>query len=174
MKNRKVLLAFVSIPLLSIASCSSENAESTDSQTTGSGSTSQSPSSSSSTRPAPTTNTAAPTTPQSEPQDSSPYVSECLAGPPGASLMSDGTVQTTTFCKNQAAVQESQAAESATGTDLSQIPFANGGTCPAYKCGYGTDENGVPNPSSGEIQSWWIDCIATNPEIYCRENDPYR
>ncbi|AKK05258.1 hypothetical protein CMUST_04580 [Corynebacterium mustelae] len=36
--------------------------------------------------------------------------------------------------------------------DLSQIPIADGGTCPAYLCGYGTDENGNPNPSSGEIQ----------------------
>lgn len=35
---------------------------------------------------------------------------------------------------------------------LSDVPYANGGTCPAYLCGYGTDENGNPNPSSGELQ----------------------
>lgn len=39
------------------------------------------------------------------------------------------------------------------GQDLSDIPYADGGTCPAYKCGYGTDANGNPNPSSGEIQT---------------------
>lgn len=37
--------------------------------------------------------------------------------------------------------------------DLSTIPFADGGTCPAAICGYGHDENGNPNPSSGEIQT---------------------
>lgn len=37
--------------------------------------------------------------------------------------------------------------------DPSQIPFANGGTCPAYKCGYGTNAKGNPNPSSGELQT---------------------
>lgn len=39
------------------------------------------------------------------------------------------------------------------GQDLSNVPYANGGTCPAYKCGYGSDANGNPNPSSGEIQT---------------------
>lgn len=57
--------------------------------------------------------------------------------------------------------------------DPATVPFADGGTCPAYKCGYGHDENGNPNPSSGEIQGWWMDCIAINDESYCRENDPY-
>lgn len=37
--------------------------------------------------------------------------------------------------------------------DPATIPYADGGTCPAYKCGYGHDENGNPNPSSGEIQT---------------------
>ena len=36
---------------------------------------------------------------------------------------------------------------------LANIPIADGGTCPAYKCGYGHDENGNRNPSSGEIQT---------------------
>lgn len=39
------------------------------------------------------------------------------------------------------------------GQDLSNTSVADGGTCPAYKCGYGTDANGNPNPSSGEIQT---------------------
>ena len=37
--------------------------------------------------------------------------------------------------------------------DLSTVAYADGGTCPAYKCGYGHDENGNRNPSSGEIQT---------------------
>lgn len=64
--------------------------------------------------------------------------------------------------------------ESALGIDPSNVPYADGGTCPAYKCGYGHDENGNPNPSSGEIQSWWVDCTATNSDDHCRENDPYQ
>lgn len=36
---------------------------------------------------------------------------------------------------------------------LAQIPYADGGTCPAYKCGYGTNDQGQRNPSSGEIQT---------------------
>lgn len=39
------------------------------------------------------------------------------------------------------------------GQDLSNIPVADGGTCPAAICGYGTDANGNPNPSSGELQA---------------------
>lgn len=35
---------------------------------------------------------------------------------------------------------------------LAEIPIADGGTCPAAKCGYGHDANGNPNPTSGEIQ----------------------
>ena len=33
------------------------------------------------------------------------------------------------------------------------VPIADGGTCPAYRCGYGHDADGNPNPSSGEIQT---------------------
>lgn len=58
--------------------------------------------------------------------------------------------------------------------DPSKVPYADGGTCPAAVCGYGHDENGNPNPSSGEIQSWWTDCVATNSDDYCRANDPYQ
>ncbi|SDL61673.1 hypothetical protein SAMN04488535_0171 [Corynebacterium mycetoides] len=36
---------------------------------------------------------------------------------------------------------------------LDEIPMADGGTCPAYKCGYGHDANRNPNPSSGELQT---------------------
>lgn len=60
------------------------------------------------------------------------------------------------------------------GPDPATIPYSDGGTCPAYKCGYGHDENGNPNPSNSEIQSWWSDCTATNTAEYCRANDPYQ
>lgn len=33
------------------------------------------------------------------------------------------------------------------------VPIADGGTCPAYLCGYGHDEHGNPHPSSGEVQT---------------------
>lgn len=90
------------------------------------------------------------------------YVVECLFGTPGPSLMSDGTNQSTEYCGNQPGAEEYREAESNSGytndnpapyIDPSTIPYADGGTCPAAVCGYGTDENGNPNPSSGEIQA---------------------
>ena len=37
--------------------------------------------------------------------------------------------------------------------DPATLPMADGGTCPAAICGYGHDENGNPNPTSGELQA---------------------
>lgn len=37
--------------------------------------------------------------------------------------------------------------------DPATIPMTDGGTCPAAICGYGHDENGNPNPTSGELQA---------------------
>ena len=39
------------------------------------------------------------------------------------------------------------------GYPADEVPFADGGTCAAAICGYGHDENGNPNPSSGELQT---------------------
>lgn len=39
------------------------------------------------------------------------------------------------------------------GLPASEVPFADGGTCAAAVCGYGHDEFGNPNPSSGGIQA---------------------
>lgn len=97
-----------------------------------------------------------------------PYVVECLFGTPGPSLMSDGTTIHTDYCfyKNggpEYLQQESWAnspdnpalAEKyAEEERLANIPYADGGTCPAYKCGYGTNSQGEPNPSSGELQAF--------------------
>ena len=51
--------------------------------------------------------------------------------------------------------------------DPATIPIPDGGTCPAYLCGYGHDENGNPNPSSGELQTQGgcEDGYITDPEL---------
>lgn len=84
-----------------------------------------------------------------------PYIVECLFGTPGPSLMSDGTTIYTDYCFNALGGPAYLEQESQSGfqDDPSNIPFADGGTCPAYKCGYGTNDQGQPNPSSGEIQT---------------------
>lgn len=104
-----------------------------------------------------------------------PYVVECLEGTPGPALWSDGTTAYSQDCWEQRGGAEAAEAESNAGLpDPATIPYADGGTCPAYQCGYGHDENGNPNPSNSEIQSWWSDCTATNTTEYCRANDPYQ
>lgn len=104
-----------------------------------------------------------------------PYVVECLEGTPGPALWSDGTTAYSQDCWEQRGGAEVAEAESNAGLpNPATIPYADGGTCPAYKCGYGHDENGNPNPSNSEIQSWWSDCTATNSTEYCRANDPYQ
>ncbi|MEX3562141.1 hypothetical protein VVR46_00230 [Corynebacterium phoceense] len=104
-----------------------------------------------------------------------PYVVECLEGTPGPALWSDGTTAYSQDCWEQRGGAEVAEAESNAGLpNPATIPYADGGTCPAYKCGYGHDDDGNPNPSNSEIQSWWGDCIATNSAEYCRANDPYQ
>ncbi|GAA4789423.1 hypothetical protein FRX94_08780 [Corynebacterium canis] len=118
------------------------------------GANSQTPSTATTTTSA-TSSSSEPTTPRAEQQQpvtpppaepaatNEPYVVECLLDTPGQSLMSDGTVRNTEYCGSQSGAQP----------DPATIPFANGGTCPHYQCGYGVDANGNPNPSSGELQS---------------------
>ena len=104
-----------------------------------------------------------------------PYVVECLEGTPGPALWSDGTTAYSQDCWEQRGGAEVAEAEANAGLpNPATIPYADGGTCPAYKCGYGHDENGAPNPSNSEIQSWWSDCTATNSTEYCRATDPYQ
>lgn len=73
----------------------------------------------------------------------------------GTALMSDGTTTYLDTCDEYAGGPP----RLADGTSiydqgaLSDIPIADGGTCPAYKCGYGHDANGNPNPTSGELQA---------------------
>lgn len=48
---------------------------------------------------------------------------------------------------------ENLGAVAAPDPDPSTVPITDGGTCPAAVCGYGHDEHGNPNPSSGELQT---------------------
>lgn len=59
--------------------------------------------------------------------------------------------------------------------DLSNIPYSEGGTCPAYRCGYGTDAEGNDlNQEKADSHAWWNECIAANTAEYCRANDPWQ
>lgn len=72
------------------------------------------------------------------------------------------------------ALPEGHASQLGPGPNPATIPYSEGGTCPAYLCGYGHDENGTPRPNNTEIQGWWGECIAENAAEYCRANDPYQ
>lgn len=75
-----------------------------------------------------------------------------------------------TYWGPEAAIPTGEAAQ-----DLSNIPYANGGTCPAYKCGYGTDAEGNDlNQEKADSHAWWSECVAANTAEYCRANDPWQ
>ena len=155
---KKVFLPLALAATFVMAGCSDDN-----------GANSQTPSTATTTTF--TTSSSKPTTPRAEQQQpvtpppaepaatNEPYVVECLFGTPGQSLMSDGTVRNTEYCSSQSGAQQYRDAENTAGynpnaqPDPATVPFANGGTCPHYQCGYGVDANGNPNPSSGELQS---------------------
>lgn len=83
-----------------------------------------------------------------------PYVVECLEGVPGPARWSDGTMRHSQWCWETRGGAEYAEAESNAGLpNPATIPYADGGTCPAAICGYGHDEYGNRNPSSGEIQA---------------------
>ena len=147
------LAAITALTALVLTGCATTEEAPTPSSSTTSASktTSTKTPSSSSAAPIPSTEPAAAPNPTQVPA-AEVYVVECLFGAPGPSLMSDGSVQSTDYCANQPGAQEYRDAEAAAGWDPSKVPYADGGTCPAYKCGYGHDENGNPNPSSGELQ----------------------
>lgn len=76
-----------------------------------------------------------------------PQIASCATDPMlyqrGTTWFTDGTSGWTQTCADQMPAPQ----------DLSTVPFADGGTCAAAICGYGHDENGNPNKSSGEIQT---------------------
>ncbi len=100
------------------------------------------------------------TAPPIEPQISAePTVVECLEDTPGPALWSDGTTGPSDYCFNALggpayAEQESKSGFSQPATpDPSTISAFDGGTCPAYLCGYGHYADGTPRPSSGDVQT---------------------
>lgn len=111
--------------------------------------------------------TAAPA-PQQTAQEAQPTFVSCWEN--GYAQLSDISVVEWPDC----ALPEEDASQLGPDPDPATIPYADGGTCPAYKCGYGHDENGNFRPDNTEIQSWWGQCIAMNSTEYCRENDPYQ
>lgn len=181
---KRLLSILAALPLM-LAACSDtgDTAPATSSTATSASSTSSTSSTTSSAAPSSTSAVVEPSAVDQEPAAAPvteapaapPYVVECLEGTPGPALWSDGTTAYSQDCWEQRGGAEVAEAESNAGLpDPATIPYADGGTCPAYKCGYGHDENGNPNPSSGEIQSWWSNCTATNSAEYCRANDPYQ
>lgn len=146
------LAAIAALTTLAFTGCATTEENPTPSSATStSKTTSTKAPSSSSAAPTPSTEPAAAPNPTQAPA-AELYVVECLPGTPGPSRMSDGSTQFTDYCANQPGAQAYRDAEAAAGWDPSKVPFADGGTCPAYKCGYGHDEHGNPNPSSGELQ----------------------
>lgn len=146
------LAAIAALTTLAFAGCATAEEDPTPNSTTSTSKTTSTKATNS-----PTTTTSPSTEPAAAPHPTQApaaelYVVECLSGTPGPSRMSDGSTQFTDYCANQPGAQAYRDAEAAAGWDPSKVPFANGGTCPAYKCGYGHDENGNPYPSSGELQ----------------------
>lgn len=119
--------------------------------------------------------------PVAEEPAAEPYVVECLEGTPGPALWSDGSMDHSDDCWYQNggpeyAQEEGDATarfweehpEMLNQPDPATVPIPDGGTCPAYLCGYGHDAEGNPNPSSGEIQGRTMcqDGTIQDPE-YC-------
>lgn len=175
---KRLLSILAALPLM-LAACSSDGGEAgpaTSSTATSTSSTPSTSSTSSSAAPSSTSATMEPSTVDQAP--AAAPVTEAPAAQPtfvacwenGYAQLSDMSVVKWPDC----ALPPQEAANLGPGPDPATIPYADGGTCPAYKCGYGHDENGNPNPSNSEIQSWWSDCTAANTEEYCRANDPYQ
>ncbi|MBB0969345.1 hypothetical protein G6016_10315 [Dietzia aerolata] len=163
----RFIMAFVASAVLVLAGCASDEqgveSEPSSSETTTSSSASSSSATSSSEPTSPSDITSEPqpeAAPAAAPTSVEPYVVECLVGTPGPSRMSDGTIKSTDYCFYEMGGPQylEQERQSGLGTAEQQpehdgVPIADGGTCPAAICGYGHDENGDPNPSSGELQT---------------------
>lgn len=178
----KRLLSTLAIIPLTLAACSNEGEEVGHATSTASTSTSSSAPAASSSAPSSTSTTTS--TPQSlAPETTEPAVdnysptSPVAAEPTFVACWENGYAQLSDMSVVEwpdCALPPQEAANLGPGPDPATIPYADGGTCPAYKCGYGHDASGNPNPSNSEIQSWWSDCTADNTAEYCRANDPYQ
>ncbi|MCZ4541360.1 hypothetical protein O4162_14505 [Dietzia maris] len=115
-----------------------------------------------------------------------PEVAAESAGPPtfvrcyladGTALMSDGSTIYMDACNESAGgppvlVDGRSIYDLEPPVDLADVPIADGGTCPAARCGYGHDADGNPNPSSGEIQTKYgcDEGYITDPELCAAVN----
>lgn len=183
---RRLITAAAIVAGLSTAACESpQDAPTPSSSSTSSSSTTTTSSSSVSTSTSPTTETS-PEYVDEPPQEAvatEPTVIACEADPPGPALYSDGKVLFSQNCYDKIVATrppyrcpgtDSYVSDSSKchpiptpSPDPATIPYADGGTCPAYKCGYGHDANGNPNPSSGELQAQY-GCqqgYITDPEL---------
>lgn len=158
------ILAGIFLASTALAGCgeSSDNLDEpslTANTTSSESSTSEQPSSSSP-REAKASESEKDSAPESEPaseRKSEPTFAECYEA--NAALLSDGSVVTDTI---NCGVEEEpkQPSEPAAPAE----PECTGG---AAECGYGYDEEGNPNPSSGELQTQW-GCeqgYITDPEL---------
>ena len=178
----KRLLSILAIIPLALAACSNEGEEVGHATSTASTSTSSSAPATSSSAPS-STNTTTSTPQPLAPETTEPAVdnysptSPVAAEPTFVACWENGYAQLSDMSVVEwpdCALPPQEAANLGPGPDPATIPYADGGTCPAYKCGYGHDASGNPNPSNSEIQSWWSDCTAGNTAEYCRANDPYQ
>ncbi|TQE43612.1 hypothetical protein EJK80_06280 [Corynebacterium phoceense] len=180
---KKATALLFALPLV-LAACSStgdtapatSSTVATSSTATSASSTPSTSSTTSSATPSSTSAVAEPSTVDQAPA-AEQYTAPVAAQPTFVSCWENGYAQLSDMSVVEwpdCALPADEASRLGPGPDPATIPYADGGTCPAYKCGYGHDENGNPNPSNSEIQSWWGDCIATNTAEYCRANDPYQ
>ncbi|MDY5839529.1 MAG: hypothetical protein SPJ78_02220 [Corynebacterium camporealensis] len=137
---KRILLTLPALAL-ALSACGAEE-ETTPSTFTSATSSSAQTSSESSEPTSSSTQATQPTFEEAEPaaEPAEPYVVECLEGTPGPALWSDGSKEFSQYCFDQLGGEEVLEHESNAG-------------CPAAICGYGTDEHGNPNPTSGEIQT---------------------
>lgn len=84
----------------------------------------------------------------------------------GTAIYSDGSTGYEESCYQP--MMDAAVAGGGGQPDPATIPYADGGTCPAYLCGYGHDENGNPNPTSGELQTQHgcEEGYITDPELF--------
>ena len=189
----KRLLSILAVLTLTLAACTSTGdttpaTSSTVATSSTATSTSSTPSTSSTTSSAAPSSTSAVTEPSTvdqaptaapvtEAPAAEQYTAPVAAQPTFVSCWENGFAQLSDMSVVEwpdCALPADEASRLGPGPDPAEIPYADGGTCPAYKCGYGHDDDGNPNPSNSEIQSWWSDCTATSTAEYCRANDPYQ
>lgn len=178
----KRFLPILAIIPLALAACSSEGDDVGHATSTAPTTTSSSAPATSSSAPSSTSTTTS-TSQSLAPETTEPAVdnysptSPVAAEPTFVACWENGYAQLSDMSVVEwpdCALPPQEAANLGPSPDPETIPYADGGTCPAYKCGYGHDASGNPNPSNSEIQSWWSDCTAGNTAEYCRANDPYQ